>query len=106
MKLHRRVQQFRRCDANNEDNPCHLGFGLTWMKSRKNYCTTPGICVRVGVHTKLYVKVLKVSYFPNHVMYLVYIWYGDRYKSKVLFSNTLNHSQDLKVKVTDLELLC
>ena len=39
-------------------------------------------------------------------MDLVYIWYDDRYRSKVLFSNTYNQAYELQVKVMDLELLC
>ena len=50
------------------------------------------------------VKFFKASYFPNYMMDLVYIWYVDRYKSKVLFTNIHNHTCDLKVKVKDLEL--
>ena len=34
-------------------------------------------------------KIFKSSYFPNYTMDFVHIWYDDRYKSKVLFSNTL-----------------
>ena len=72
-----------------------------------SYCITPGISIDisidVGIHTmfKYYVKVLKTSYFPNHMMDLVYIWYEDKYRSKDLFSNVPNHSYDLKVKVMD-----
>ena len=43
-------------------------------------------------------------------MDLVYIWYDDRYWSKILFSTIPIPipipMHDLKVKVTDLELLC
>ena len=35
-------------------------------------------------------------------MDLVYIWYDDRYWSKILFSTIPNPMHDLKVKVTDL----
>ena len=35
-----------------------------------------------------YVKDLNSSYFPDHMVDLVYIWCDDRYSSKVLFSNT------------------
>ena len=48
-------------------------------------------------------KFLKSSYFPNHMMDLLYICYDDRYRSKGLFNNTLTHAYDFKVKVTDLE---
>ena len=39
-------------------------------------------------------------------MDLVYIWYGDRYGTKILFSIIPTLMHDLMVKVTDLELLC
>ena len=53
------------------------------------------------------VKVFKTSYmyFPNHLIDFVYIWYFDRYRSKILFSNTPKHAYDIKVKDTDLEHL-
>ena len=38
-------------------------------------------------------------------MDLVYIWYDDRYWSKILFSTIPTPMHDLKVNVTDLELL-
>ena len=37
-------------------------------------------------------------------MDLLYIWYYDRYWSKILFGTTLISAYDLKVKVTDLEI--
>ena len=39
-------------------------------------------------------------------MDLVYVWYDDSYWSKILFSTIPTAMHDLKVKVTDLELLC
>ena len=39
-------------------------------------------------------------------MDLVYIWYADRYLSKILFSTIPTLMHDLKVKVMDFELLC
>ena len=36
---------------------------------------------------------------------LVYIWYANRYSSKVLFFTTSTHAYDLKVNVTGLEIL-
>ena len=42
----------------------------------------------------------KTSHFPNHTGYY------NIYRFKVLFCNTPNNTYDLKVKVTDLELLC
>ena len=50
-------------------------------------------------------KLFKTSHFPNCVMDLVHIWWDDRYKSKVSFSNTPAHANDLKIKVTDFEIL-
>ena len=50
-------------------------------------------------------KFFKSSYFPKHTMDLVHIWYDDRYRSKVSFSNTPTHAHDLKVKFTDFEIL-
>ena len=55
---------------------------------------------------KFFVKVFRTSLFPNPLMDLVYIWYDDRYWSKILFSTIPTPMHDLKVKVTDLELLC
>ena len=55
---------------------------ICWTKSRKSCCSTSG----VGIHTML--KFFKTLYFPNHTINLVYIWYDDRYRSKVLFNNT------------------
>ena len=49
-------------------------------------------------------KFFKSSYFPNH-MDLVHIWYDDRYRSNVSFSNTPTYALDLKVKVKDFEIL-
>ena len=36
---------------------------------------------------------------------LVFIWNDNRYRSKVLFFITPTHTYDLKIKVTDLEIL-
>ena len=38
-------------------------------------------------------------------MDLLHILFDDRYRSKVLFSNTRVHVYDLKVKVIDLQIL-
>ena len=56
---------------------------------QKSLCTTPGFSVGMEVGVHIYVKVFKSSYFLNHLMGLVYIWYNDRYKSKVSISNVL-----------------
>ena len=55
---------------------------------------------------KFYVKIFRTSLFPNPLMDLVYIWYDDRYWSKILFSTIPTSMHDLKVKVTDLVFLC
>ena len=53
---------------------------------------------------ELLFKVMKSSYFLDHIMNLVYIWYDDRYRSKVLFSNTcpthLAHGPKASVQVS------
>ena len=56
--------------------------------------------------SKFCVKVFRTSLFPNPLKDLVYIWYDDRYWSKILFSTIPTPMHDLKVKVTDLKLLC
>ena len=38
------------------------------------------------------------------VMYLVHVWYDDRYWSKILWVTILAPVHDLKVKVTDSEI--
>ena len=38
------------------------------------------------------------------MMDLVHIWYDDRYRFRVLFSDTQAHAHDLRVKVTGLEI--
>ena len=51
-------------------------------------------------------KFLKRSYFQNRKTDLVHIWYDDRYRAKISFSNTpADFAHDLKVKVTDFEIL-
>ena len=39
-------------------------------------------------------------------MDVVYMWYGDRYWSQILFSTIPIPDHDLQVKVTDLEISC
>ena len=65
----------------------------------------PGVSVGVQM-LKFYIKVFRTSLFPNPWMDLVYIWYDDRYCSKIVFSTIPTPMHNLKVKVTDLELLC
>ena len=54
---------------------------------------------------KFYVKVFRTSLFPNPVMDLVYIWYDDRYWSKILFSTIPTPMHDFKVKVADITFM-
>ena len=51
--------------------------------------------------TKFGIKLFNSSYFSEHLMDLVYMLYVDRYRSKILFSNTLDHACGLEVRVTD-----
>ena len=55
---------------------------------------------------KFYVKIFRTSLFPNPMMYLVYVWCDDGYWSRIVHSTIPTPIHDLKVKVTDLELLC
>ena len=55
---------------------------------------------------KFYVKAFRTSLFLNFEMYLVHIWYDDRYEFKHLGSTIPTPVNNLKVKVTDLEFLC
>ena len=48
------------------------------MTSRSRYRVTNFDC-----------KHFRSSYFPNHMMDLVHIWYDDRHRFRVLFSDTL-----------------
>ena len=54
---------------------------------------------------KFYIKVFRTSLFPNPMMDLVHVWYDDRYWSKNLHSAIPTPIHDLKVKVTNFELL-
>ena len=45
------------------------------------------------------VKIFRTSLFPNHMMYLVHIWYDDRYWFKILRRQILTPLHDLKDKV-------
>ena len=47
---------------------------------------------------KFYVKVFRTSLFSNPMMDLVYIWYDDKYWSKILFNTIPTPMHDLKVK--------
>ena len=53
-----------------------------------------------------YSKVFRISLFPNPLMDLFHVWYDNRYWFKMLLSTISTTMDDLKVKVTDLELLC
>ena len=56
-------------------------------------------------HLQFCVKVSKNLHFASHMMDLVYIWYDDRYWSKVLFTTIPIPTHYLKVKVTDFSRL-
>ena len=74
----------------------------------ESHRTTPGVALvlALALAPQFSIKVFKTSLFPNPLIDLVYIWYDDRYWSKILFSTIPTPMHDLKVKVTDLELLC
>ena len=50
------------------------------------------------------VSFFKTSYFPNHMIDLVYICYDGRYRSKVLFSDTHNQGQSHRLSIFMLKL--
>ena len=55
---------------------------------------------------KFYVKDFRTTLFPNPLMDLVHVWYDDRYWSKISLQGDIpTPVHDLKVKVTDLEVL-
>ena len=59
-----------------------------------------------STNVKVFIKVFKPSLFPNLIIDLIHLWYGDTYWYKTLRSTiptTLGH---VKVKVTDLEFSC
>ena len=61
---------------------------------------------RLSIATSNFIlKCFKSSYFPNQMIDLVHIWNDNRCRSKVLFIITPTYVYDLKVKVTDLEVL-
>ena len=65
------------------------------------------ITSRQGHRLKNFIfKFFKSSYFPNHMMDFVHVWYDDRYRSKFLFSNTPSHAHGLKVKVIKFLFKC
>ena len=60
---------------------------------QKSLSTTPGVgfgvVVCVGWASTFTFKFFKTSYFLNHLMDLIHIWYNDRYRSKVSISKIL-----------------
>ena len=64
-----------------------------------------GLKVKVKNLEIFILKCFNSSYFPNHMIDMVHIWNDNRYRSKVLFIIAPTHACDLKVKVTDLEIL-
>ena len=59
----------------------------------------------VYTNVKVFVKVFKTSLFPNLITDLIHLWYDDTYWSKILHSSIPTPLGQVKVKVTDLELL-
>ena len=57
-------------------------------------------------YVKVFVKVFKTSLFSNRNTYLIHLWYGDTYWSKILCSTIPTTLDHVKVKVTDLEFSC
>ena len=56
-------------------------------------------------NVKVFVKVYKISLFPNLITDLIHLWY-DTYWSKILRYTTPTTLGHVKVKVTDLEFSC
>ena len=54
---------------------------------QKSLCTIPASALASASTFTL--KFFKTSYFLNHSMGFVHIWYNDRYRSKVSISNIL-----------------
>ena len=77
-----------------------VNFG--WFFSSPEQCSRRAIVLPPA--STVLRKVFKTSLFQNPLMDFVYIWYDDRYLSKILFSTIPTPMHDLKVKVTDLEL--
>ena len=65
----------------------------------------PALALAMASASTFTLKFFKTSYFPNCMMDLVHISCDVRCRSKVSFSNTPAHAHDLKVKVTDFEIL-
>ena len=65
----------------------------------------PALALTMASASTFTLKFFKTSYFPNCMMDLVHISCDVRCRSKVSFSNTPAHAHDLKVKVTDFEIL-
>ena len=63
------------------------------MKSRRAYALPPASALAVALAlasvSTFTLKFFKSSYFLNHLMELVHIWYNDRYRPKVSISNIL-----------------
>ena len=76
-------------------------FGVMIVTGPKFY-TVPSPPPYMTFMLTFYIKIFRTSLFPNPMMDLVLVWYGDRYWSKILHSTTSIH--DLKVKVMNLEL--
>ena len=73
-------------------------------KYRKSYCSHPG--VGVAQMFKFLVKVFMSLDLLNLLMDQVDTLHVGRYWSEVLCCTIMTHLGDLKIKVTDLEILC
>ena len=61
-------------------------------QSPEELCTIPASALALASASTFLLKFFKRSYFLNHMMDLVHIWYNDRYRSKVFISNILSWS--------------
>ena len=85
-------------------------FSSPEQRSRRAIVLSPASALALALasastNVKVYVKVFRTSIFPNPMLDLVHVWYVDGYWSKILHSNIPTPIHDLKIKVTDLELL-
>ena len=81
-------------------------FIVSWSEqgSRRAIVLSPALVFALALASapQFCVKVFKTSLFPNPWMDLVYIWYDDRYWSKILFSTIPTPMHDLKVQMTKI----
>ena len=64
-------------------------------------------CMQRNFMYEFRIKILNISLFPGHMLYLIYVFYNNRYRGKMLESNTCNHAFGLNIKFKDIYgLLC